>query len=260
MIARTVPLLLVAICCAYAESPAEQRAIIERVRENALNYNERLQDFTCTQYTIRSTDHGSNGRKWSKLDTQELEVSMVKHLEHYRLLKVNDKSDHLEQRIKGGYFRPGGEFGSSIRKIFEPKARARFEWDHSEDSAPGRVCVFRYQVPEESTTMAMQVNRETVPMAHHGLIRANCETGDVLHAEVETEPAWATLFDPPREVGAQLEVDYAVTVIGGRTFLLPSRAIEIARFDKTLTKAEIRFDQYRKYEADSSIHYDVEGK
>ncbi len=258
MIARAVLVLTAVIAC--AETPAEQRAIIERVRENAIGYNERLQDFTCIQYTIRSTDHGSKGKKWSKLDTQELEVSMVKHLERYRLLKVNDKSDHLEQRLKGGYFRPGGEFGTSIRKVFEPKAKAQFTWDHAEDSSNGRICVFRYQVPEDSTTMAMQVNREAVPMAHHGTIRANCESGDVVHVEIATEPAWASLFDPPREVGAQLEVDYAMTRIGEKEFLLPSRAIEIARFGNTLTKADIRFDQYRKYDADSSIHYDAEAK
>jgi hypothetical protein len=99
-----------------------------------------------------------------------------------------------------------------------------------------------------------------VPMAHHGIIRADCESGDLLHIEFQTEPAWAVLFEPPKAIGAQLAVNYGIATIGTKEFLVPMNAVEIARFDKTLTKAEITFDHYRKYDADSSIHYDAEAK
>jgi hypothetical protein len=241
--------------------PASQKAIIERTREAAMSYGDRLQDFTCTQITARSTDRESNGKHWSPLDTLEHEVDYVARVDHHRLVKVNGKSSNLEKRVKQGYFTPGGEFGSRLRKIFEPNAQAEFTWDHAEQIAGRSACVFRYHVAEATSTLAMQVNDQAVRMGHHGLVHADCETGSVLRIEMETEPAWARLGGKPAAVGAQIDVRYGLTSISGRDFLVPLEATEIARFDKKLTKAEIKFQKYRKYDADSSIKFETgEGK
>jgi hypothetical protein len=260
---RALSLCIAVIPCLYGQSakptPAQQQAILARIQEAAINYSDRLQDFTCTQFTIRSTDHETNAKKWSLLETQELEVTYVSHREHYRLMKVNGKSDKLEKRIKGGYFRPGGEFGSTLQKIFEPKAEAEFAWDGTEENDGKRGCVFRYHVAEETTTLAMQVNEQVVPMGHHGVIHADCETGSVLRIQLETEPAWARLLGR-RAVGSQIDIHYGLTTIASKEFLVPLEAVEIVRFGNTLTKAELQFSQYRKYDADSSIKFDPDPK
>jgi hypothetical protein len=49
-----------------------------------------------------------------------------------------------------------------------------------------------------------------------------------------------------------------VRTIGSTEFLLPQSAIQIALFNKTWTKAEIQFRQYRKYNANSIIKFDRE--
>jgi hypothetical protein len=54
----------------------------------------------------------------------------------------------------------------------------------------------------------------------------------------------------------QLDVRYGLATIASREFLVPQQAVEIAPFGKTLTKAEIQFQQYRKYDSSSSITFD----
>jgi hypothetical protein len=251
--------------CASAQSvapaPADQRAIIARMREAAINYGDRLQNFSCTQLTQRSTDNGSNGKHWKRVDTLEHQVDYVDHHERYRLLKVNGKTNDLERRLMKGHFSPGGEFGSRLRHIFVPMAQAQFTWDRSEDVGGHRACVFRYSVAEETSTLAMDVNQQTVTLGHHGFVHADCETGAVLRIEIETEPAWVWLGGRRNAVGAQVDLKYGMVLIGAKEFLVPVEAVEIARFDRLLSKADVKFQNYRKYDADSSIKFDTgEGK
>jgi hypothetical protein len=231
-------------------------ALIARMREGAVTYADRLQDFLCTQLTARSTDQGSAGKHWRPLETQELELGYIAHKEHYRLLKVNGETTHLEERIKKGYFRPGGEFGTSLMKIFDPKAAAEFEWDREESIDGVRTCVFRYRVPLETSTQVMHSDGDNVKMAHHGFVFADCDTAAVRRIQIVTEPA--SVFRDGRRLalGMQADIRYRPTVIASKEFLLPHRAEEIVRFDQTLTKVEIQFQQYRKYESSSNITFD----
>jgi hypothetical protein len=43
-------------------------------------------------------------------------------------------------------------------------------------------------------------------------------------------------------------------------FLLPQQATEIAPFGKTMTKAEMQFRDYRKYDSSSNITFDDVGE
>lgn len=249
--------LLVRAQGASAQSgPAEQQAMIARMRGAALNYADSLQDFLCTQTTARSVDHSGTGKHWKLLETQELELGYIGHKEHYRLVKVNGKTTALETRVKRGYWRPGGEFGSSLRFIFEPQAAAEFVWDHEETSAGKRACVFRYRVPLATTTYQIRADLDRVKIGHHGFVTSDCDTGAVTRIQIETEPASVKRHGNDIAIGMQLDLRYTPVRIGSNEFLLPEQALEIAPFGKTLTKAELRFDQYRKYDSSSNITFD----
>jgi len=241
---------------AQSPGPAAEDEMIVRMRQAALTYNDQLQNFTCTEFVDRSTDKASNGKKWSRLETRELELSYFDRKEHYRLLKVDNKPPDA-RRIKAGHFVPGGEFGSSLRRIFEPKAGGTFEFDREQTDPGQRVCIFRYRVPLATTTLLAVVGFNSTPMAHHGHVYADCDTGSVVRFQTETEPAWISEDDRKVAVGTLLDVHYGMTNIGGKEFLVPLEVQEIALFDKSLTKVEIKYSQYRKYDADSSITFDV---
>ena len=66
------------------------------------------------------------------------------------------------------HWKPGGEFGSALRWIFDPKAEVQFVWDREESSAGVRSCVFRYRVPATASTYTIQADADHVTMALHG--------------------------------------------------------------------------------------------
>lgn len=235
---------------------AQQQAVVAKMRDAALNYADRLQDFLCVESLVRTVDSSGSGKKWKLLESREVEVGYIGHKEHYRLLSVNGKAADAEKRIKRGYWNPGGQFGTALLLIFAPKAAAEFEWDHEETSDGKQSCVFRYKVPLATTTYGVQADLDHVKLGHHGYVTADCETGAVRRIQIETEPGSVKRHGQSLAVGMQMDVRYGPVRIGANEFLLPERSVEIAPFGKTLTKVEIQFGQYRKYDSNSKITFD----
>jgi len=236
-----------------AQDVADRKALVARMREAALSYANQLQDFICMQVTTRSADRSGSGKHWKRLEVQEQELSYVAHKENYKLLRVDGHSVEPEKRIKPGYARSSGEFGTALKEIFDPKANAEFTWDHEETTNLNRLCAFRYQVPQASSAWIITADSDKLIVGHHGLVYADCETGSVLRLQIESEPASVTRRGKQVAVGFQLDVRYGPTMIGSKDFLLPQSAVEIAPFGKTLTKAEIQFKDYRKFRVDTRI-------
>ena len=169
------------------------------------------------------------------------------HKERYQLLKLNGRPPQTGQKIKGGYFQTGSEFGSYFRKVFDPEAKAEFEWDREELSRGHRTCVFRYHVPRSTSTWSVTANGDQIVMGHHSVVHADCESGAVMRLELETE------MSDGKPVGIQADLEYAFYEIAGQPFLLPKRVNEIARYHGSLTKVEMEFRDYRKYASDSIV-------
>jgi len=250
----------VLVLCAAGQVPAPdasaQKATVSRIREAALTYGDRLQNFTCVEVTARSIGPSATGPRWKPLETQELELSYVDHREHYRLLKVNGETTDLQKRIKPGYFKGYGQFGSALQNIFDPKAKAEFEWDHAEAASGGGTCVLRYRVPEPSSTIVITADLDQVRVGHHGMVWADCESGAVTRFLTDTDPAEVRRVGRRVPIGYRLEVRYGPATIASQEFLLPQSAVQTALFYKTWTKAEIQFQQYRKYDANSTIKFE----
>jgi len=57
-------------------------------------------------------------------------------------------------------------------------------------------------------------------------------------------------------IGMMLDVTYRRIAIGDKEFILPERALETAAFGKSVTKSELTFDRYHKYDSSSDIRFD----
>jgi hypothetical protein len=252
-------LLAALVVCAGGQSnapdAAAQEAMISRMRQAALEYGDRLQNFTCVQTQARSIGPSPTGTKWKTLETQEQELNYVDHREHYRVLRVNGETTNLEKRIKRGYFQGHGEFGSALQNIFLPQSNAAFEWDHAEAGS----CVFRYRVAQASSLVVITADLDKVKLGHHGMVWTDCDTGAVTRLLTETDEGEVRRAGRRVGLGYRLEVIYSPTAIGAAEFLLPQSAVRTALFYKTWTKAEIQFRQYRKYDANSTVKFE-EGK
>ena len=222
--------------CAYGQTTAppasEQATLVARMRDAALHYASQLEDFLCTQDMTRSVDSSGSGKRWKPLETQKLELGYIAHKEHYRLLEVDGKTTDLEKRVKKGYFRPGGEFGTSLLWVFDPKAAAEFEWDHEELSAERRSCVFRYRIPIATSIYVMRADEDRVRMALRGFVTADCSTGVVTRLQIETEPASVKRRGQDLALGMHLDVYYAPATVASKAFLLPEHAVESRILEK----------------------------
>jgi len=236
-----------------AQEPAraEQRAVLEKMRQYAATYTERLQDFTCTQIMTRSGAKAEPKPKWKTLEIQEIELNFVGHREHYRLLKVNGDSKNPEKKVKNGYTRTSGEFGSMMRAVFDPKSKAEFEWDHQAPGDRRNVCVYRYRVDRENSSMGLRTETRREVLAYGGAVDADCSTGQILRIESESEPDRTGFL-------IRTAIRYGPVMIADREFVLPVRVENVSGFDRTLTRAEIRFENYRKYNADTSVKFEDE--
>ena len=114
----------------------EQAAIIDEVREYALNYSKSLPNFLSTQ-VVRRYQAGAPGSRyaarysepsWQQVDLLTLRLSYFEQKEEYKLIMHNNSPTTQDYKSVGGATSTG-EFGSLLREIFEPRTHARFEWD-----------------------------------------------------------------------------------------------------------------------------------
>lgn len=237
---------------------AESEQIISRVKTWAEEYTNRLQDFLCTQNMTRYKGKSGPSPGWERLENQQLKVSYKDKKVGYRRLSVDGRTDGMDQRVKKGYLIPGGEFGA-ISWPFFPKGAAEFALDHRDVAGDRTVCVLSYSVPSGRTNMVMSVNGARVSLAYHGVIEAVCDTGEIHRLEIVSDIGRG----PGRvnstrliNVGMELDIRYAPYSIAGVSYLLPSHAVLKGLFHTTLTRADIDFDNYRKYEVNSNIRFD----
>ncbi len=257
MSVRCIFVILLAAAPAPAQQPPrpEQRALLAKIQHYADTYTQQLQDFTCTQIMTRSGAKAENRPnvqpKWKTLETQEIELNFVGHREHYRLLKVNGDSKNPEKKVKSGYTRTSGEFGSMMRAVFEARSRADFQWDHMTPTSERNVCVFNFHVDRENSSMGLRTEFRRIMLSYGGYVSADCATGQILRIASDSEPDRSGFL-------IHTAIRYGPVTISDREFFLPTTVENISGFDRTLTKAEMRFENYRKYDADTSIKFEDE--
>jgi hypothetical protein len=233
-------------------SRAEQERILKEVQQYALNYVRRLPDFICTQVTRRYVDP-TGLEFWQQQDTITARLTYFEQKEEYKLLLVNGVLTDRPYESLGGATSTG-EFGSLMREIFEPETEAAFRWERWATLRGRRVHVFSYRVaqPRSKWRVSYERTQEITP-AYQGLIYVDGDTLTVMRITLEAAeipPAF-----PIQQASTVLDYDY--TNIGGREYVLPLRAVVRMRKGKFLTKNEVEFRLYRKFEAEAIITFDT---
>ncbi len=235
-----------------APSRAEQERILKEVREYALNYVRRLPDFICTQVTRRYVDP-TGLEFWQQQDTLTARLTYFEQREEYKLLLVNGVLTERPYESLGGATSTG-EFGSLMREIFEPETEAEFRWERWATLRGRRVHVFSYRVAQPRSKWRVSYGRtQEITPAYQGLIYVDRDTLTVMRITleaVEIPPSF-----PIQQASTVLDYDY--TNIGGRDYVLPLRAVVRMRKGKFLTKNEVEFRMYRKFEAEATITFDT---
>ena len=235
-----------------APSAAEQKRILQEVRENALNYVQSLPNFICTQVTRRHVDPTLT-ESWRNAGVVQEHLSYVDHHEDYKVMMVDNRLVEGMSHDQVGGNRSSGEFGSMLNDIFEPSSRAQFAWERWATLRGRRMHVFSYRIlkPYSKYSIQDEASRSTIVPGYHGLIYADRDTLKVTRITMECDDIPAAF--PVQEASEVL--DYEFFDISGTQFLLPMKADLRFRAPHELVWNEIEFHLYRKFTADSSITF-----
>ena len=241
----------------------EQAAIIDDVREYALNYSDTLPDFICTQVTRRfaaplpGTKYGGaagGDPRWQLEDTLQIRLSFFEKHEHYVVVMMNNAIVNKDYEKVGGS-KAIGEFGSMMREIFEPSSETRFAWDHWATLRGKRVMAFSYHVRLDRSKFMISVDDKLrITTAYGGLVEVEPDTHAVVRITQEAEDIPSNF--PMKEITDVLDYDYQD--LSGHTFLLPLKSQVLMKSNEGIIRLDEEFRLYRKYSADTEIKYDAE--
>ena len=192
----------------------EQAAIIDEVREYALNYSKSLPNFLSTQ-VVRRYQAGAPGSRynprssepsWVQVDLLTLRLSYFDQKEEYKLILHNNSPTTQDYKSVGGATSTG-EFGSLLRDIFEPRTHARFEWDGWARLRDQLVMAFHYSVEQANSQWGIEYERkEHIVPAYSGRILIDKDTHVVLRVTLNADNIPLTF--PVKMATTILDYDY----------------------------------------------------
>jgi hypothetical protein len=238
-----------------AAPPSNPQGMLALITGSALRYQGEVPDFICTELIARNEASSKippgSPPHWKLRDKLEEVLSFVEGRENHTLVFLNGKpTRYTHESLEG--MRSDGllQFVMVPNWIFGPASQTHFEWIRWDTMNGRRVAVFLFETPRSISTRPLVNDSKAFLVSYHGLIWADPETGEMVRLEAQ--------MNAPKDFPFQqddFEIDYAMVHISGEQFLLPVKAKGQVQDGKLLTKNEIQFTDYRKYEADVNIRF-----
>lgn len=228
-------------------SSIEQERILDRVREQALQYTKSLPDFICVQVTRRYFDP-AGAESWNLMDTVITRLSFFEGKENYKVVSVNNRPVDLDWEKLGGTT-SSGEFGSLLYEIFAPKSQAEIRWERWATLRGRRMHVFAYKLDVDKSPFSIRYVNQSTASGSKGLLYCDRETNEIMRIVQEAdgiEPGF-----PIQAVKRVLDYDYQE--IANNTYLVPLRADIRSRAGKELTRNAVEFRLYQKFGVETDV-------
>ncbi len=245
---------------AFAQRPSEEEStrLLDRARIAALNYSASLPDFICTQLVHRNegTADFRGTERWRQIDVLTVRLSYFGRAEDYKLTEINGKPTDQDFMKVGGGANTKGEFGTLLLLIFHPDSKAEFKWKGWTRYKKYRAGTYSYRIDQEHSGYGVSYgaagqNENMIHPAYHGDFQFDPENGLILHVSQEAE---MPLGYPIKQ--SSVTVDYDFTDVGGRRYLLPSRAVILVSAGRYKGRNVVEFKDYRKFASESTISFD----
>ena len=221
--------------------------LIERAREAALEFSEKLPNFICEEFMSRFTQRG---REEMPLDVVSAEIIYRDAHESYRNVKINaHPTDEGLEEIGGSW--STGEFASTLLELFHPATDAQFRSGGASAISGFSAQVYDFQVRSENSHWRVTSDSQTLTAAYAGSVWVDPKTARVLRIEVQARNIPSD-FPMDRVESA---VDYSYVMIGGTSFLLPVHAESLGceRSTSSCSHNIIDFRKYHELEVDFKL-------
>jgi len=235
----------------------EQASLLAEVREYALNYSRTLPDFICLEQTRRYVNTTGED-SWRSSDIITARLTYFNQREDYKLVSQNDRPITEGSYMSVGGASSMGDFGSTMREIFEAASNTHFAWERWTTLRHRPTQVISYRVPLEFSKYSLEYQGDAkdpgqrVIAGYHGSIFVDTELHTVVRITVEADNIPASF--PIQQ--AKTTLDYDFTKIGDQEFLLPLVADVRMHAGRLWTKNVKEFRMYRKFSADAVIKFD----
>jgi hypothetical protein len=234
-----------------APDQATQTRILAAMHEYASQYVANLPNFICQQITYQF-EAGRKPKHWHKGDVLTSKLVFNQGREERSIQLVNDRPIQRGMRYWRAPLTSEGEFGMLIETVFGESSAAAFEWNRWDVLDGETVAVFDYSIDRSHSTLSLSLSDlAKATVAYHGSVFADPKSGTIRrisNAADDIPPEVRT-----RSIGTIIE--YGNVDIAGQKYFLPVSAVVSLATDSGNVRNEIRFQNYRKFEADSHITY-----
>ena len=226
-------------------NPSE--ALIERARQAAFEFSEKLPNFICQEIMSRFTQRG---REEMALDVVSADIIYDDAHETYRNVKINDRpTDRALEEIGGSW--STGEFATTLLDLFHPDTDARFQSGGASTISGSSAQVYDFEVRREKSHWMLHAGSQTLTAAYGGSVWVDPKIARVLRIEMQARNIPS---DFPMDT-VESAVDYSYVWIGGTSFLLPVHAESLGcqRGINNCSHNVIDFRNYHEFKADIKI-------
>ncbi len=249
-------------------SADEQNQMLQRVVDYARGYVHSLPDFLCDQVTQRFTNlrrtgwegNPQYGKSLRHSDSFTRVLRFSGGAEEGQITKVNNKPAR-GLVTKFGQSISSGEFGGDMVIIFGPKADAQLTWDHWEIFRGKRTAVFEYFVKPGKSEFSLYYccfqepglgeAQQSYKSPIRGLVYVDPGTGRISRLLIRA----VELPEAFHVKESNTIIDYGSITIGVHSYTLPVSAQMFMHTERQRNRNELRFLNYRKFEAESVFTY-----
>ena len=226
-------------------SMSSAEPLIERAREAAFEFSEKLPNFICEEFMSRFTQRGREEEM--PLDVVSAEIINRDALESYRNVKINGRPTEQGLQEIGGSWSTG-EFASTLLELFDPHTDALFRSGGASPISGFSAQLYDFQVRSENSNWKVQAESQTLAPAYGGSVWIDPQTARVLRIEMQARNIPS---DFPMDT-VESAVDYSSVMIGGKSFLLPVHAESLGcqRGTNYCSHNIIDFRNYHELEVD----------
>jgi hypothetical protein len=226
--------------------PAE--SLIERAREAAFQFSQKLPNFVCHEFMSRFEQRGREDKM--PLDQVSAEIIYEDGQESYRNVKIDNRpTDKPLQEIDGSW--STGEFASMLLDLFHPTTHAQFRSGGASTISGFSAQVYDFQVQSENSHWMLHAGSQNVAPAYAGSVWVDPNTARVLRIEMQARNIPS---DFPMDT-VETAVDYSYVRIGETSFLLPVHAESLGceRGTSYCSHNIIDFRNYHEFKSEIKI-------
>jgi hypothetical protein len=228
--------------------PNPAAPLIERARDAAYQFAQKLPNFICEEYMARYVQRGQDKRL---LDIVSAEVINNDGHEVYRNVKIDQRPANKGiEELAGSW--STGEYESTLLDLFSPSTHAQFRSGGTSSISGFDARVYDFRVQNENSHWLVSAESQTIHPAYEGSVWVDPATARVLRIEVQASNL------PPDFPMDRVEsaVDYSNVRIAGNTFLLPVHAESLGchRGSPDCSHNIIDFRNYHEFKVDVRIN------